>query len=228
MESVIGDDQRTQIIDTTIYPWRAIAALLIVARDNSNWVGSAWFISARTLATAGHCVFINSPQLPARHGWVKSISVMPGRNGTTLPFGAATSTEFKSVDGWTSAGDPNHDYGAIILPSPLGTQVGTFGFGIFPDDDLKTVDANISGYPADKDPGTQWFDHRQVIEVNPTKVFYDIDTAGGQSGAPVWRVNGQETTTIAIHAYGVGGGIQSNSGTRITQEVYDNLKSWMQ
>ena len=51
-ETVHGPDDRTRIPNTADYPWRAIASLLITARDNSAWVGTAWFISPRTLATA--------------------------------------------------------------------------------------------------------------------------------------------------------------------------------
>jgi glutamyl endopeptidase len=55
------------------------------------------------------------------------------------------------------------------------------------------------------------------------KVFYDIDTAGGQSGTAVFRVVNDERYATAIHAYG---GPVTNSGTRISRSVYDNLLAW--
>ena len=227
-ESVIGTDERRQVTDTQAYPWRALASLLIVARDNSRWVGTGWFISPRTLVTAGHCVFIHNPEQPHLHGWVKSISVMPGRNAASLPFDAVTSTDFKSVDGWTVDGRTDLDYGAIIIPTPLGDRVGTIGFGKFTDDQLRAMEVHVAGYPSDKDVGTLWHDRRGVANVDATKVFYDHDTAGGQSGAPVWHVNSAgDTVAVAVHAYGTGGNVQSNSGTRITDGVYAALRSWM-
>jgi V8-like Glu-specific endopeptidase len=222
-ESVIGQDDRVQITATTQYPWRAIASLVITARDNSVWIGTGWFISPRTLITAGHCVYIHGNN-PNRNGWVKQIQVMAGRDGGNLPYGSVTSDEFNSVEGWVNDGDENFDYGAITLPVPLGDTVGVFGFGVFADGDLQNSPANISGYPGDKPQGTQWYDARTIVAVNHRKVYYDIDTAGGQSGAPVIRIVGGQRVAVAVHAYG---GHTSNSGTRINDTVYARMKSWM-
>ena len=51
-DTVHGPDDRTRMPNTAEYPWRAIASLLVSARDNFAWVGAAWFFSARTLAAA--------------------------------------------------------------------------------------------------------------------------------------------------------------------------------
>ena len=59
-ETVHGADDRTQISNTAVFPWRAIASLLITAADNSTWIGTAWFVGPHTLMTAGHCVFIKN------------------------------------------------------------------------------------------------------------------------------------------------------------------------
>src|SRR6185436_12408318 len=222
LEALIGPDDRKQIADTTVFPNRAIASLLITARDNSRWIGTAWFISPRTLATAGHCVFIRSSGVAGRDGWVKRITVIPGRNGGQRPFGAKDSTTFRSVTGWTTSGNENTDYGAIALPEAFAADLGVFGFGVFTDADLLTVDATVSGYPSDK-PGTQWFHSRRVTEVGPQKVFYDIDTVGGQSGAPVFRTLNGKPTAVAVHAYGR---MSSNPGTRIEKTVNANLTAW--
>ncbi len=44
--------------------------LLITAADGSQWIGTAWFVSPRTLATAAHCVYITGSGIPGRDGWV--------------------------------------------------------------------------------------------------------------------------------------------------------------
>ena len=63
--------------------------------------------------TAGHCVYSHS-----HGGWAQSIEVIPGMNGAVRPYGSAVSTSFRSVTGWTGSpsGNPEFDYGAIILP----------------------------------------------------------------------------------------------------------------
>jgi glutamyl endopeptidase len=226
-ETVHGPDDRTRIPNTAEYPWRAIASLLITARDNSAWVGTAWFVSPRTLVTAGHCVYIKNSQVPGRDGWVSRIDVMAGRDGMVLPFGSVTSTSFHSVTGWTENGDENYDLGVIVLPVPLGDTVGVFGIGSYPDAELANLPVNVSGYPGDKvnaETGTQWFDGQEVAHLNGRKVFYDIDTVGGQSGAPVFRIEDGNRIGIAIHAYG---GHTTNSGTRINDAVYNLIKAWM-
>lgn len=224
VETVHGIDNRVRILNTAAYPWRAIASLLITAADNTMWIGTGWFISPRTLVTAGHVVFIKNSGVPGRDGWVKKIQVMPGRKDAgTLPYGSVVSTSFRSVTGWTNNGDQNFDYGAIILPTNLGNTTGWFGFGVYSDASLINAVGNISGYPGDKDTGTQWYDAHRIDSVNSRKVFYDIDTAGGQSGSAVYQMINGSRMAFAIHAYG---GATTNSGTRITQDVYNNLVSW--
>ena len=220
--NVIGTDERVPITGTTLYPWRAIASLLITTRSGSQYIGTGWFISARTLITAGHCVFIKGGSA-AENGWVASIQVMPGRNGPSLPFGAATSTRFQTVGEWANQGDPRFDYGAIFLPVDLGSRVGFFGLGALSDAELRGVDAHIAGYPGDQPMGTMWYDHKRIAEVDGEKVYYPIDTVGGQSGSAVFVVQNNQPVAVAVHAYG---GVTNNSGTRINRQVYNNMLSW--
>ena len=222
-ESIIGTDDRRQISPTTSYPWRANASLLITAADNSSWIGTGWFVSPRTLITAGHCVFIKGSGVPGRDGWVRRIVVIPGRNGAAAPYGSATSTSFRSVTGWTISGNHEFDYGAIILPTPLGSTTGWYGYGNYPDAQLVGQTANISGYPGDKPSGTQWYDARRITAVGPRKVYYDTDTMGGQSGSAVYRIINGGRFAVAVHAYG---GSTANSGTRINAEVFNNITAW--
>jgi len=223
LETVHGVDNRVKINTTNIYPWRVHASLLITAADNSQWIGTGWFISPRTLITAGHVVFIKGSGVAGRDGWVKRIQVMPGRNGASLPYGSVTSTSFRSVTAWTVSGDAEYDYGAIILPTPLGNSTGWLGYGNYSDADLLASVGNISGYPGDKPSGTQWYDARRIAAVSARKVHYDIDTAGGQSGSAVYRVINGGRYAVGIHAYG---GASTNSATRINSQVLANLNAW--
>jgi len=222
-EIVHGADDRVRITTTNVYPWSAHASLLITAADDSMWTGTGWFIGPHTLATAGHVVFVTNSGVPERDGWVKRIEVIPGRDGSSEPFGSVLSTSFRSVVGWTESGDPNYDYGAIILPTDLGNRTGWLGFGVYSDADLLASVGNISGYPGDQPSGTQWYNARRVASVNARKVYYDIDTAGGQSGSAVYRIVSGQRYGIAIHAYG---GAVTNSGTRISSPVFNNLRDW--
>ena len=222
-ESIIGVDNRVRINPTTSFPWRANASLLITAADNSQWIGTGWFVGPHTLMTAGHVVFIKGSGVPGRDGWVRRIVVIPGRNGAAAPYGTVTSTSFRSVVGWSTNGNAEFDYGAIIIPTNLGNTTGWYGYGNYPDAQLMGQTVNISGYPGDKPSGTQWYHSGQVTAVSARKVYYNADTAGGQSGSAVYRIVNGARMAVAVHAYG---GSTSNSGTRINAEVFGNITNW--
>jgi glutamyl endopeptidase len=219
-EVVIGVDDRTRITATTSNPWRWICALRIKAKDGSNWIGTGWLVGPRTVITAGHCIFIHN-----RGGWVSSVEVIPGMNGAQRPYGSGVATSFRSVSGWTQNQNRNFDYGAIILPSnkAFGNQLGFFGYAALGDSSLQGITLNLSGYPGDKPSGTQWFHARAASALTARTIVYNIDTAGGQSGSPVWRVLNGQRHAVGIHTNGSPSG---NSATRIVKEVFDNIKMW--
>ncbi len=224
-ESVIGTDDRVRISPASSYPWRAHASLRITANDGSPWIGTAWFVGPHTLITAGHCVFIRNSGVPGRDGWVRHVDVMPGRDGSSLPYGSTRipRASIRSVTGWTVNGSHEYDYGALLLPNnDLGSRTGWLGAANFSDSTLTSSVGNLSGYPGDKAAGTQWYHARRIQSVGPRKVYYDIDTFRGQSGSAVYVVSNGARHAVAIHAYGG----SSNSGTRINAGVLNTIVSW--
>ena len=222
MEVIIGTDDRKQVGNANDYPWRCIASLRITANDGSAWIGTGWLVNRRLLLTAGHCVYM------ADHGgWVQQIEVIPGRQGDTFPSGSCIATAFRSVHGWIDDNNRDYDYGAIILGEDCryGDTLGWLGYQVRTNDNLENLTVNISGYPGDKPAGTQWFLSGAIKSVSDLTFEYDIDTAGGQSGAPVWvMLNDGNRYGVGIHTNGATGG---NSATRITQEVFDNVTAWI-
>jgi glutamyl endopeptidase len=222
-EVVLGEDDRERVSRErmALNPWRQICALRIVSQTGRTFVGTGWFIAPNVLATAGHCVFLQD-----EGGWAKSIRVIPAKHGATEPFGFQTSMRFASVDGWVKQRQRDFDYGVIFLDDAApGTRIGNFGVQVLDDAEIKGIDAQISGYPADRDRATfQFFHLRPVLDVTATRLIYDIDTFGGQSGSPIW----QETEENGLVAVGVHttGTVSSNSGTRITGDVMENLIRW--
>lgn len=222
---------RARVTNVTQPPWRKVSDLLITAGDGTLHSGTAWFISPRTLVTAGHCISVFRPGSPA-HGMVRSILVMPARNGETSaansPFGwAAVPRQNLQVHSqWANNGDLNFDYGAIILPSTvpaLGEQTGFFGYGHFLDPDLDESAPTLSGYPDNVPEGTQWFEVNLIKEVTPTRVHYDIFTFTGQSGSPVFFRNNNRQIACAVHTFG---DVSLNSGVRINPQVIAQLNAW--
>jgi glutamyl endopeptidase len=236
-ESVIGVDDRVRILDTDLPPWRMICALRMRGPTGAGAIGTGWFIGPRTVLTAGHCVFSNQ----FFGGWASSVEVIPGLLGTgsdpdARPYGSATSEQLSSVDRWTETEDADFDIGCIHLQEPLGDQVGWFGLAAMDPEELVGFLVNVSGYPADRGGGNEQYHARnRVLRVTGRRLFYEVDTFGGQSGAPVWvhESEGSPPLAVGIHAYGVGGtpadfGIAANSAPRIIPEVLDKLKEWVE
>lgn len=224
LEAIIGNDDRVKVDQAFMSrnPWRQICALRIRSQSGQFYVGTGWYISPTTLATAGHCVYLQDDG-----GWAASIDVIPAKFGASQPFGSIRASRFAAVDGWTVHSQRDFDYGAILLDeSSAGKQVGNFEVQAFADDQISNVTAKISGYPADREAAQfQYFHERPVQRVTTTRLFYDIDTFGGQSGSPIW----EDTVEHGVVAIGIhtNGGLTSNSGTRITSDVLDSFISWI-
>lgn len=219
-EVVIGPDDRVQVTATNRYPWRAICSLRIRAANGRGFIGTGFLVSPRVLITAGHVVFMHN-----QGGWADEIEVIPGRNGARQPFGSCTSKHFHSVTGWTKKGDRNYDYGAIVLPNDcrFGDRVGWFGYANYSDATLSGLKVNLSGYPGDKGGATQWWHARRLTNLSSRMLRYNIDTAGGQSGSPVWRLRNGQRYAVGVHTTGSQSG---NGATRINGPVYNRITSW--
>lgn len=217
-ESVCGRDDRVEVSNTTSAPWRWICKLIITFPNGARGGCTGWFIGPKAVMTAGHCVYSR-----ANGGWARQIEVIPGMRGASRPYGSMIGTTFRSVTGWTSNANPNYDYGCIILPNAsLGNQVGWFGFAALTDTSLNNLLANNSGYPGDKPTGTQWFNAGRITNVTARKLYYMLDTYGGQSGSPTWRFLNGQRHAVGIHAYGG----CPNSSTRIITDVFNNMMAW--
>lgn len=219
MEVVIGPDDRKRVTPTNVLPWRRICHLSIRAANGSMFLGTGFFIGPRTVATAGHCVFLRD-----NGGWASEIRVSPARDGSATPYGTVTATSLRSVRGWVVGRKRAYDYGAIILPRTFRQpSIGAFGFAAYPDAMLRQGKLNTAGYPGDKPSGTMWYHGRVAKSVAARVITYDTDTAGGQSGSPVWQRRGNTRTVVGIHTNGSPSG---NSATRITQPVFTNFMAW--
>jgi V8-like Glu-specific endopeptidase len=231
LESVLGQDDRVRILDTELPPWRMICALEMRGPSGAGAIGTGWLVGPRTLLTAGHCV--HSGRFFG--GWAREIAVSPGRNGATFPFDTVRSTRFASLDAWVVREDPDFDIGCVHLDQPIGERLGWFAIGALPPNELEGCLVNVSGYPVDRGEGAEQYHHRnRVLRVSERRLFYDVDTYGGQSGAPVWihESSNAPPLVVGIHAYGTSGTppafhIEANSAPRIIPEVLDRISAWV-
>lgn len=221
--SIIGSDNRTRITSTTSFPNSAVVKLSIkYPNSNSTYGCTGFMVNEDTVVTAGHCVYSHSDG-----GWASEITASPGRDGSSLPYESYDWEIVYTVNGWKDNQDPEYDYAAIKLRGTPGNHTGWFGYRTTNVDSPAGLTVNVTGYPCDKPSSTMWTDSGEVLSVTSRQLGYDADTAGCQSGSPVYR-NYSETsqTAIAIHAYGASGSPLTNKGTRITSYVFDNISKW--
>ena len=220
LNSVIGADNRVNISDTTVYPWRAITKLLVRWPNGQGGGCSGTVIAPRYVLTAGHCVNQSS-----KGGWATSIEIVPGLDGTYRPYGSAFGTYFRSVTAWTVDQNAEADYALITLDRNLGNTVGWFGYGTW--SNLEGVTGHIAGYPADRGAGVEmYYDYDPILDTNDKRLFYQIDTFNGQSGSGVYRKIDGSRYVMGVHAYGVNGD-NLNKATRINSSRFDRIQGWI-
>ncbi|WP_018353453.1 trypsin-like serine peptidase [Longispora albida] len=223
-DSIIGADNRYRVNPTTGFPSRAVA---LITFDGGRCTG--WLYGKDIVATAGHCVHSGGSD----GAWKRNVRVWPGYNGTTAPYGSCTAKRLHSVSGWTSSKDKRYDYGAVKLNCTVGNTTGWFGYW-WQSASMTGLSSRICGYPGDK-PKEQWCSNDSIRVTHPLQLFYQNDTVGGHSGSPVYQLRASGSSFcsgwcgMAIHAYGVHNGAPwstNNSGTRITESRFTNLKGW--
>jgi glutamyl endopeptidase len=219
---------QTVVPDTRLYPWRVNAALRIrVPGKDEVFIATGWFAGPCAAITAAHSVY---PRESGGYvGWASEIEVVPGQDGVGNQVnGSSTSTLFYCPDGWQSEGDERLDYGVVLLPDDLGSQLGSYGYSTYSDSDLRAAVANLAGYPTaapdpSEPPGRQWYVANNIADVDGSFVYYDLSTLAGESGAAVYRADGANRYAMAIHTTAYGG---RDRGLRIIDPVYDNILQW--
>jgi glutamyl endopeptidase len=223
--AVIGSDERKEVSAGTmrLAPFSAICKVRATfphsdAKGNIK-IGTAWFVSPAILLTAGHVVYAH-----ALGGRPKKLEVWSPVLRKWQP-----AAKFAWTSDWERYGENKSamDYGAIKVHS---ASTDYFKLEILDDVTLANAGLTVCGYPADKqdDPpapprmfgatsrgGTR---HGDVIN-------YAVDTMPGESGAPVFTMDGGTALGVAIHNYGEEN--VKNTGTLITAAVRKQIESWI-
>lgn len=202
---VIGPDNRTRVTDTAAWPYAPVGR--IVSKFGSKtMIGTGTIIASRHVLTAGHVLF--DPKLG---GWADSVTFQAAKNEALEPFGSIPVKRLVSVKGWVEKQNPDFDFAVAVLDEPTGIIAGYHAFEAFTDLKLSKLPVRVTGYPGDKGGKQMWTHADRLKSAAAEKVYYDIDTMPGQSGAAVYYED--EGLIVAIHATGAGSG---NGAVRIT------------
>lgn len=239
-ETVIGDDNRVQILDTVTDPFRMICSLVIWHEGGLLNYGTGFLIGRRTLVTAGHCLmpFEGAPG-------IERIEIRPGRAGPREdmePFlhrlGPIEGKHFSVHEGWAANFDPRVDIGAIHLDKPIGDDLGWFRVASRQPGGLNRVWGHVTGFPGDKitDGGKRatemWHHATPITAVADQRVYYPADTFAGQSGAPVYVIDDDDRAcVIGVHAYGTGPNAgdlahNNNSAVHVDEGILQLMADW--
>ncbi|OJG26232.1 hypothetical protein RU98_GL000734 [Enterococcus caccae] len=211
--AILGKDSRVKVTDTTQAPYLSIVYL----SKGDGGFGSGTVIGKNKVLTAAHVVTSLKTSTDIRQATVSA-----ARNGYYYPFG---SFKIESVDmhtGWTVQNNRDHDIAVVTLkPNADGKNIGDV-VPIIPVNNVSSLPVGtkgkLPGYSQDKH-GELWESKGSVLSQTASRVYYDMDSVGGTSGAPVYNENNQ---LIAVHTseYHMGSVAYKNGGSKITGSNY--------
>ncbi|KIO63670.1 hypothetical protein B4064_2873 [Caldibacillus thermoamylovorans] len=202
--SIIGEDGRTEVVNSEIMPYSSISFLFSL---DSMCTGT--IIDDDKVLTAAHSVYN-----PGTKQYYRNSTIYPGVNKDEFPFGSANSIEYIVPVQYIHSGNPKFDYAIIKLNKPIGHNIERLNFI-----NIKYTLGNpikVIGYLVDKLEETgkvsQYEMEGRALSEDHFNLYYDIDTSIGQSGAPILN-NKNEIIGIHIGRYrtnGLNGGIKVN------------------
>lgn len=222
MRSIIGDDGRNQVANTTLYPYSAIAFIRVTWKNSLDITrGTAWIVSDNVAVTAAHCIYNED-----RGGFAERVEICPAKNGLMIwnnPYGKAQSTTLYVSNAYMSSEDLGSDWGLIAFDKPLGQETGVINYRATNDAELDNMFVEIAGYPSEIGllPTYQQYTMSGFINsFTYSRLFYSIDTSGGQSGSPILDSN---NIAIGIHTRAIDGN-GYNSGVRFFEGVCKSIQ----
>ncbi len=220
-----GEDGRSAVEDTTIYPYSAHGRLVMMFNGKTSY-GSGTLISSRYALTAAHNVYSRRFRKEA-----DSIYFIPALNGRDCPYGIIGvrrhfyPNEFK--EGRTE------DYAILELEEDIGNSVGIINMKIFEEHEINGIEYSIYGYPGyinGVDNNLQYGMSGLVTVHHQDKTLlkYQIDTDKGQGGSSICYYSQQEDKyfTIGVHVR-ESKELGYSEGILLTPERIGKIEKWM-
>ncbi len=186
-----------------------------------NRVCTGTMIDPMHVITAGHCMYKHDSNVD---DWAQSITVVPGYESGSGPWGSAQATQLRSWTGWTQNEDGEHDVGVITLDRPLGSLVGWRGYGY--DSSCSAWESGTwrhYSYPAEMPyDGEFMYTHSGNFDsCGGNYRQFDLASFGGASGSGA--MDGSIVRGILIQS----NRIDTTNDVALTSGKYSNIGGWI-
>jgi V8-like Glu-specific endopeptidase len=211
---------RRQITQTTEWPYR-IHGNLTMYEGGITYGGSGVLIGPHHMLTAGHNVYSVK-----RKKWKDNISVRLGLHESYSPFEERKVIKAYTFRQWVNNGDTCYDMALLLLDDSIGHKIGWSGLLCLDDEGISRETVTITGYPGDYGFTKMMTMSDKVKTVQPEEFYYEINTAGGQSGSGIWINKCGSPYVLGVHTRG-GTKEVGNSGARLSTYKFKKIIGWM-
>jgi V8-like Glu-specific endopeptidase len=219
-----AEDDRTQIVDSSGYPFSTVGLLWTKNKQDIWATCSATLIGPKTVITAAHCVYDVDGS-----GWANDIIFVPAAvDAQSAPYGKFGWVHVSILRGFAQNYDGNYasvmpwDIAEIELIEDVGAKVGWMGFRV---DKGSQFDAVLVGYPGDRPDGTMW----ESTCIVPPSSFGDqtfthtCTTSAGSSGSAMFENDGRGDPFIRGIAVAEDASGSPNYAVRLSESYYHFL-----
>lgn len=186
--AIIGTDDRVDVSDPSVYPYSAVAYMIVHYPCGHSATGTGFMVGEDVLLTAAHCVVCTEHNQPA-----DDLDFYFGYNEADGSYVDHYNQRCYYYYGTSFPGGYTHsnmewDFAVVKLTDEkVGLKTGYFGYRSgLPASSLYGSAYQLIGY-RDGDVKTSWGVASQESDETPIRLFYhDADTLNGYSGGPIF------------------------------------------